>query len=319
MAQFERLLSQYFVPRDRGAGRTLEQLLETDDLLSGPESQRLRTYFTSNHMNPQRDLDEYGRAVLLGNIDALRTMYAENLAELQRTCSNETAARLSASEAIDRKRWGPTRVPIFNLILLCSLIKPGSKEKHYEIARWLIDEVKVPVDGTDLSGSTALHHAISTKPSFEPAYAQMLFDAGANVNHRNRYGGTPAHEAVMVWDPTNRAVVRKAGDAFKWFLDHGGNVEIKDSDGKSVRQMVQTSRAMARAGFRLDTWRILEDEDRRRNRLVGRVCAFCGQTPRGNATLRKCSACQSAVYCAPAPCQRGDWAHHKLHCRRAPA
>ncbi|KAI0353694.1 hypothetical protein OH77DRAFT_578686 [Trametes cingulata] len=318
MAHAERLRAQQFVPPDSGLGRSIEELMRTDERLSGVESQRLRTYFSSNSLEPARDLDLFGRAVMMGDLDGLKSIYQIRLAHFSSLAADEEAARSAAMKEIYLKRWGPTRVPLFNLILLSSLINPGSKEMHHNIARWLIEEAKVPVDGTDLSGSTALHHAISTKPAFEPEYAQILYDAGGDVNHRNRYGGTPAHEQIMTWDPRDKAVVRRAATALKWYLDHGGNIDIKDTDGKSPRSMVDSTRRLAQAGLRMDTWKVVDDEDRRRQSLAGQICSFCGRAPRGDAALLTCSACRTARYCA-SPCQKGDWPHHKLRCRRVPA
>lgn len=288
-----------------------------NELLTGAESQRLRTHFSSCGLEPTTDLDEFGRKVLQGDLEGLKAMYADKLAHYGELASDDVAARAAATKEIYAKRWGPTRVPVYNLILLCFLVvNPGARKEHYAIARWLIDDVKVPVDGTDLSGSTALHHAITTKPAFEPEYAQVLYDAGGDVNHRNRYGGTPAHEQVMTWDPSNKEVVRRAADALKWYLDHGGNIDVNDTDGKAVRAMVDNTRRLAGAGFRMPTWRVVDDEDRRRKRLLGTICLFCGRSPPGQATLLTCGACKTAKKYCSATCQRGDWPHHKLRCKK---
>ncbi|KAI0363850.1 hypothetical protein BV20DRAFT_1125987 [Pilatotrama ljubarskyi] len=300
MAYSERLRSQQFVPPDSGLGRSIEELVRTDERLSGAESQRLRTYCSSNSLEPGRDLDRFGQAVMMGHLDALKGIYEERLAHFRTLATDEEAARSTAMKEISLKRWGPTR------------------EEHHKIARWLIEELKVPVDGMDFSGSTALHHAISTKPAFEPEYAQILYNAGGNVNHRDRYGGTPAHEQVMTWDPRDKAVVRRAATALKWYLDHGGNIDMKDTDGKSPRSMVDSTRRLAQAGLRMDTWTVVDDEDRRRQRLAGQICNFCGRAPSGNAALLTCSACRTAKYCASS-CQKGDWPHHKLRCKKVSA
>ncbi|KAI0636295.1 hypothetical protein C8Q77DRAFT_1192027 [Trametes polyzona] len=315
MAHIERLLSQQHIPADSGMGRSLEELLRTDELLSGAESQRLRTYFSSNGLEPTRDLDAFGQAVFFGDLPALKSIYNERLAHFRQLASDEATALSTTTKDIYRKRWGPTRVPVYNLILLSTLVNPSTRTGHLAIARWLIEEVKVPVDGTDLSGSTALHHAISTKPSFDPEYAQMLYDAGGDVNHRNRYGGTPAHEQIMTWDPRNRQVVRRAATALKWFLEHGGNIDIKDTDGTFPRGMVDNTRRLSAGGIRMETWKVVDDEDRRRKRLQGKICTFCGRAPQGEGTLRSCAACKTVQYCS-VTCQKGDWPHHKPHCKK---
>jgi hypothetical protein len=50
---------------------------------------------------------------------------------------------------------------------------------------------KVPVNAPDLSGTLTISHAISTKPGLDTGYGQLLFDAGGDLNNRNRYSGGP--------------------------------------------------------------------------------------------------------------------------------
>ncbi|KAM5544833.1 hypothetical protein V8D89_001731 [Ganoderma adspersum] len=316
-AERERLIAQL---QDATAGRPLEELLKTNEILSGAESQRLRTFFSHNCMEPSRDLDMYGRYVMMGDLEAIQLLYADSVASHRSSCDSDAAARSAATGEIYRKRWGPTRVPIYNLVLLSTLIVPSARPAHLALARWLIADARVPVDGTDLSGSTALHHAISTKPTFDPEYAQMLVDAGGSVTRRNRYGGVPAHEICMTWDPTDRAAVRRAADALQWYLDHGGNLDIKDSDGMPPRQSVGSTKRFAGAGVKMETWRVVDADDRRRKRLAGAICTFCGRESQGDVKLLLCSKCKVACYCSGgAPCQKTDWPHHKTICKKAAA
>ena len=59
-------------------------------------------------------------------------------------------------------------------------------------------KASVPVNGKDMSGTTALSPCFkfSTKPTFDFEYAQILFDAGGDINDRNRYGSIVAHESL---------------------------------------------------------------------------------------------------------------------------
>ncbi|KAI1792131.1 hypothetical protein LXA43DRAFT_972715 [Ganoderma leucocontextum] len=315
-AQRECLIAQL---QNLNTGRPLEELMKTcvwkfsiDEMLSGAESQRLHTFFSTNHMEPSRDLDMYSRYVMMGDLETIQSLYNDSIVEHHNKYDSNDAARSAATQEIYQKHWGPTRVPIYNLILLSTLIHPSARLGYLAIARWLTDEVKVPVDGKDLSGSTALHHAISTKPVFDPEYAQMLYDAGNIVTQRNRYGGVPAHEMLQTWDPTNREVVRKAAKALQWYLDHGGNLDIKDSDGVSPRQSVNNTKKLARAGIQMETWRAVDADDKRRKRLAGK--------PRGDVMLLKCSKCKVACYCSGgALCQKTDWPHHKTICKKPAA
>lgn len=243
---------------------------------------------------PGRDLDAYGQLIWTGDISGLK-------ADWERRCS-EHAPEGGASQ-ISEMRWGPTAVPVFNLILLFTMLNPGLREKYLEIARWLISAAKVPVDGVDLSGSTALYHSVSTKPALDLEYAQMLYDGGANVNAVNRYGGTVAHEVAMIWNA--RTPNPKAADSMKWILEHGGNVEVADGDGVTVRTIVEKMRP-----FKQPIVKVVDDETKKRKERDG--CTFCGMT----GTLSKCGRCKAARYCPkPKSCQTGDWPRHKKECK----
>jgi len=302
---------------DNGQGRTLQQLLATNDPLKGVESQRLRTFFTTESMEPYRDLDDFGRMIFAGDLEGVKSNFTNRMLRLSASAGSPDAAREAAAKEIFELKWGPTRVPIYNLLLLSTLINSDARSRHLTVLHWLIGEAKVSVDGTDLSGSTALYHAISTKPTFDPEFAHILYEAGADVNKRNRYGGTAAHEIALVWDPQNKAGVRRAADALKWYLDHGGNIDIKDNDGATARSAVEATRHWKPDGVDMLTCRVVDQEDKRRKDLGGKCCSFCGKESHGELKLLKCSQCRSATYCAPpCNCQKADWPRHKEACKR---
>ncbi|KAI0926344.1 hypothetical protein AcV5_008834 [Taiwanofungus camphoratus] len=308
-------LDELAVKADTGGGRPLSELLESNDFLKGVESQRLRTYFTSHCMEPSRDLDEYGRAILYGDFPRVKADFFSRLSRLIEKSGTEAAARAAAAQELFFRRWGPTRVPIYNLILLSTLLNSSARSKHLQVARWLLDEAKVPVDGTDLLGSPALYHAISTKPTFDPEYAQLLYDAGANVNHRNRYGGTAAHEITLIWEPQNHAVVQRAAEALQWYLSHGGNIDIKENDGMTARLAVDGTHKLDINN--LPTWEVVDKEDKRRKKLGSACCTFCGRVPQAGSRLLVCSRCKKVTYCPPPQqCQRWDWLRHRNSCNQ---
>ncbi|KAF9542163.1 hypothetical protein CPC08DRAFT_589264, partial [Agrocybe pediades] len=248
-------LAQMHVDKDNNEGRSLEELRKTSEILKGIESQRWRLFCTSNCMEPQRDLDSFGLALMSGEKDAVSMDYTSRM--MKRGLNDETVEAIA--KEYEALRWGPTEVPIFNLLLLFTQIIPAKRTKYLELARLFI-ESKVSVNGTDLSGTTALCHSFSTKPCLDLQFAQMMYDAGGDVNKRNRYGATVAHEIVMVCDTSDANVVRKSTKALEWFLSHGGNVDIADSDGVSPRKIIfETLRG------RVPTLkRAVEEEDSRR-------------------------------------------------------
>lgn len=157
------------------------------------------------------------------------------------------------------------------------------------------------MDGVDLSGTTALSHALSTKPAFDPEFAEILLGGlGANVNARNRYGETCAHDAVKLPPTASKADRTKAGQAIEWFLGHDGNIDIADTDGFTPRGALWFE----------EVWKVVEKEDRRRQDVDG--CAFCGRA----GELMRCTRCKKAKYCPkPRGCNVGDWARHKRVCK----
>ncbi|KAE9974370.1 hypothetical protein EG328_003885, partial [Venturia inaequalis] len=106
------------------------------------------------------------------------------------------------------------------------------------IVSFLAEEAKVPVDTPDLSGTTTLMWAISTKPYYEPEVADILLKAGGNINRRNRYGCVAAHDAAMVRDYTP-AGKKKTCDALRYYVEHGGDMDIACGDGTTPREIAK--------------------------------------------------------------------------------
>ena len=212
--------------------RSLEDLKSSTDTLSGADSQALRAFCTSESIDFTKDLNDdcYGRLFYKCHLDGVKVHFQSRVEAL----SNDPSA---AAQELYTKKWGPTQIPVFNLLLMMIFLNPGSSSNYIRLVEYLIQTAKIPVDGTDLSGTTAMMHAISTKPYFEPSFAQLLFDAGGSINHRNRYGATAAHEIVSVrqYDAEGK---RRSCEALSWFLSHGGDIDIKDGDGMSPRFVI---------------------------------------------------------------------------------
>ncbi|KAJ7171080.1 hypothetical protein C8R46DRAFT_948141 [Mycena filopes] len=317
------------IERQKGVGRPLSELMKTNEILKGAESQRLRTFFTSNSMEPGRDLDEYGKILAMGDLDGVKADFDERVARHSMLAgaapsagpsNGDVAVPLTPHEAAAQEiyalTWGPTLVPIYILLGLLRIIIPDRARQHLAIARFMIETAKVPINNRDLSGSPALYHAFSTKPTLDLEYAQLLYDAGADVNTRNRYGGTVAHEIVLIWTPKDLAVVARATQAFKWFLEHGGSVDIADSDSMTVRK---TATRLTSLGVLTINDHILET-DRARKALAKTsphgCCGLCGRAD--DPEMRRCGRCKVTRYCDPSvrDCQKLDWPHHKPSCAR---
>lgn len=129
--------------------------------------------------------------------------------------------------------------------------------RRYKAKRRVVD---FSTPGTDISGNTALMHSIATKPCFDPEFAQIMLDAGGDINRRDRFGGTAAHDITTVQVLYNQTAHEKACRALQWFLEHGGNPEIADGDGISARQIIaglrQTDRALSEVMDRVEQQQI---------------------------------------------------------------
>lgn len=147
-------------------------------------------------MEPKRDLtDDLGFALLSGALELVQLHFLGRVASFyprgtsdHSTLSEEqkSTAYAAAVKEVYGLRWGPTRTPIYNVLGLLCILNPPRRTEYLRIARFLIGTARVPVDAGDVSGTTALSHAFSTKPGFDLEYAGMLYDAGGDVNHRNR-------------------------------------------------------------------------------------------------------------------------------------
>ncbi len=254
-------------------------------------------------MEPSRDLDTFGNLLMRGNLDSVITNYSAQVKRLMEHGLEFEAAHKGVASDLYGLRWGPTEVPIYNLLGLFSQIFPDHRLKYHAFAEFFI-EAKVPVDGKDLSGTTALSHCFSTKPSFDLEYAQILHNAGGDVNSRNRFGATVAHEIVMVYG-NEPEVLSRATAALEWFLTHGGSVDIADGDGMAARALVSRFPPLAA---------VVQKEDARRKAAGPSCCSLCG---RGEEKLLSCSRCKVAKYCSPAvrACQKLDWPRHKKLCK----
>lgn len=274
-------------------------------------------------MEPGRDLDEFGIILVSGSLEAVKGDYAERVSKYKNSspsASSSTSPTPTAEERVRddyyKMRWGPTEVTLYNLLNLFTLILPDNHKSYMDMARFFITDVKVPVDGQELSGTRALSHSFSTKPTFNLELAQMLYDAGGDVNARNRYGGTVAHEFMQIYQFQDRWICEQARKALEWFFSHGGSIDIADSDGMTARRMVDRLNTLGSATMR-PIVQTVKDEDERRRKLGDKACKCCGRT-KESGPLAQCSRCKKVAYChgpSKCSCQVLDWPRHKTECR----
>lgn len=275
---------------------TLEDLRDSRDELSGMDALELRGWTSSNALLPRRDLtDPLGQALLSTFSDTPNALSGYIDARTTELSGNSAAMRQELFNA----RWGPTKIGIYNVILQFLLFTPENKKNLLDLTRYLTTEIKVPVNGTDVLGCSALYWSISTKPYTETAFAQILFDAGGSVNQKNRLGGTAAGEIAQadVKGDTSKNV-----EMLAWWVEHGGDVDAKDNDGMNVRTLVEMMRKKVPGMARVV-------EQGRRARKEG-MCETCG---RDGTKLMVCKRCGKVKYCSQ-ECQKVGWRVHKKKC-----
>ncbi|KIY44244.1 hypothetical protein FISHEDRAFT_67841 [Fistulina hepatica ATCC 64428] len=166
-----------------------------------------------------------------------------------------------------------------------------------------------PVDLEDIAGYTALFHVTMNHLAHIPL-ARKLIAAGADVNHRNRYGET----ALM--GPFQNNII----PSIDLLMEHGASLDIVDADDIVPRTFQlrcgpQVTAAVQRwVRRRAGTEAAMEDK----------VCDHCKRPPPASASssgkggqsgsLRQCSSCHTVRYCSK-ECQRADWPRHKPLCK----
>jgi len=127
--------------------------------------------------------------------------------------------------------------------------------------------------------------------------AERLLKAGADVNAKNRFGGTALLEVSLHYQY----------DFVKLLLDHGADPYLKDNDGISTLRFAQYNpkmRELMGKSYR-------ENMRVRKESSTEKQCEGCGLNKKDN---KKCSACYHVHYCS-SKCQSKHWTEHKEKCK----
>ena len=92
-------------------------------------------------MDPQKDLkDPYGVLFEGGSLSAFEEHFQSRVQHFE-------GKQYEAAQELFRLKWGPTRIPIYTLLLAFTVLKDEIRQRYIDIAKWLIDTANVPVDG----------------------------------------------------------------------------------------------------------------------------------------------------------------------------
>ena len=92
-------------------------------------------------MDPQKDLkDAYGVLFEDGNLSAFEEHFQGRVQHFE-------GKQYEAAQELFRLKWGPTRIPIYGVLLAFTVLKNEFRQRYIAITKWLIDTAKVPVDG----------------------------------------------------------------------------------------------------------------------------------------------------------------------------
>lgn len=115
-------------------------------ILSEAESQKLRAY-CSYATYTDKDLDSFARLLQIIPLSAVKADF---------TARAEKTSIEAARKALSGVNWDPTKIGLYNYILQLTILNIQGRSQYMSYLKYYALEVKVPVDGVDLSGSTTV-------------------------------------------------------------------------------------------------------------------------------------------------------------------
>ena len=121
--------------------RPLGKLLASSDILSGEEAETMRDYcaFATANIDNNDLTGPYGVLFIDGNLAAFREHFEGRVQHFE-------DRQHEAAQELFKLRWGPTRIPVYVVLLFLTRVQPDRRYKYISIALWLIQTAKIPGD-----------------------------------------------------------------------------------------------------------------------------------------------------------------------------
>lgn len=174
-----------------------------------------------------------------------------------------------------------------------------------------------PLDQGDITGYTALYHAVMNIPKLD--IARILLDAGASPNHQNKYGAPPILEAMQ----------QNHTASIDLLMEYGASMDIADADGITGSSFYVKTGTQVTAV--IEKWLRKRRGEKEEPELT-KACNICGKR-----SVSFCSGCRKVQYCSK-ECQstwiavyarshrylhntdiftaEKDWPTHKISCKK---
>ena len=92
-------------------------------------------------MDPLKHLkDPYGVLFEDGNLSAFEKHFQGRVQHFE-------GRQYEAAQELFRLKWGPTRIPVYAVLLAFTILDNQYRQRYIAITKWLVDTAKVPVDG----------------------------------------------------------------------------------------------------------------------------------------------------------------------------
>ncbi|KAJ2481455.1 hypothetical protein IWW56_001783 [Coemansia sp. RSA 2131] len=210
--------------------RSIDELVGGTEPLAGAEQRMLREWVSMWTF----DIDEFStmaQPLIRGDLASLQRDFSTRVTRLQHEHSHNSNVDFEqlACEQYASMRETRLRMPAMEVVIAGAQYSRDTRHRRADHAGCLrfLHSIGCSVDASDVAGFTAFMRASQTAHS-RLDLAHVLLDLGACVNHRSRFGGVALHEAIMAQDRTAVAFLSR----------NGANMDIKDNDGVSPRDIV---------------------------------------------------------------------------------